>query len=181
MNILIQETIRTATKWRVGLVGFCATFGSKYFGGYARAVKEDKITPRDMPSEPIRNLKKQSINLKNIKFINADFRKLPKDKLNNCLMYCDIPHKGTTKYKTESFPYDEFYEWCREISQNNIVLVSEYNMPDDFECIWQKENKTSLKVEKQEIRLEKLFIHKNQKTNFQKPSVNEGFSHRILR
>ena len=25
--------------WYVGLVGFCATFGAKYFGGYARSKK----------------------------------------------------------------------------------------------------------------------------------------------
>ena len=34
-------------KWYVGFVGFCATFGAKYFGGYARGFKADGITPRD--------------------------------------------------------------------------------------------------------------------------------------
>ena len=37
-------------KWYVGFVGFCATFGAKYFGGYARGFKEDKITPRYIPA-----------------------------------------------------------------------------------------------------------------------------------
>ena len=28
--------------WFVGLVGFCATFGAKYFGGYARSPKDNR-------------------------------------------------------------------------------------------------------------------------------------------
>ena len=42
----------------VGLVGFCSTFGSKYFGGYARGFKVDGVTPRDIPNEAIRNIMK---------------------------------------------------------------------------------------------------------------------------
>ena len=29
------------------------------------------------------------------------------------------------------------------MSKDNVVLVSEYNMPDDFTCIWQKETKVN--------------------------------------
>ena len=52
------------------------------------------------------------------------------------------------------------------MSVNNIVLISEYEMPDDFECIWEKDilcqvsrqNKTKSNVSNR--RIEKLFIHK---------------------
>lgn len=43
--------------WYVGLVGFCSSFGAKYFGGYAKA--NDK---RNRQLEMINNLKKQSPN-----------------------------------------------------------------------------------------------------------------------
>lgn len=147
--------------WYVGLVGFCATFGAKYFGGYARDRKGD----RDIPNESIRNLKKQSPNLKDIKFINCSFLDLPKDKIKGYVIYCDPPYRGTTKYKTDGFPYEEFYEWCREMSKNNIVLISEYNMPDDFECIWQKETKVNfdsnrVSNDSKNNRIEKLYICK---------------------
>nr|DAH38563.1 MAG TPA: hypothetical protein [Caudoviricetes sp.] len=46
------------------------------------------------------------------------------------------------------------------MAKNNIVLVSEYNMPDDFECIWKKEIKTTLgnNLTSNNKRTEKLFI-----------------------
>ena len=61
--------------WFIGLVGFCS-FGDKRFGGYPRGVKEDKVTPRDIVNETIRNLKKQAPNLKNITFRCRDFRSI---------------------------------------------------------------------------------------------------------
>ena len=148
--------------WYVGLVGFCASFGAKYFGGYARAFKADKITPRDMPSEAIRNIEKQRKDLVDITFKNYNFLELPKEKIKNYVIYCDIPYRSTIKYKTDSFPYDEFYKWAKEMSKNNTVLISEYDMPDDFECIWQKETKCTIdsnKVsgDKNNNRVEKLF------------------------
>ena len=57
--------------WFVGLVGFCATFGAKYFGGYARA-KSDKFNGQKTV-QAINNLKKQAPNLKDINFINCNF------------------------------------------------------------------------------------------------------------
>lgn len=149
--------------WYVGLVGFCATFGAKYFGGYARAMKSDRVTPRDMPNEAIRNLIRQSPNLENIKFSNASYETYLKYKnIKNCVIYCDIPYKDTTEYKTDSFDHERFYEWCKTMkSRGNTVLISEYNMPEQhFKVIWQKEHSTivSLGDNKHSKRIEKLYI-----------------------
>ena len=48
------------------------------------------------------------------------------------------------------------------MSRNNVVLISEYWMPDDFQCIWSKEIVVSLDSNKKEcdennIRVERLF------------------------
>lgn len=142
--------------WYVGLVGFCASFGGKFFNGYGR----DSKGGRSISNERIRNLIKQSLNLKDIQFTCCDFRNI-KPTIKNFVIYCDIPYKNSTKYKVDDFPYDEFYDWCRQMAKNNIVLVSEYNMPNDFECIWQKEIKTSLCIDRAKTgskRVEKLFI-----------------------
>lgn len=152
--------------WYVGLVGFCATFGADFFnGGFARGWKNDKVTPRDMPNEAIRNILKQQPNLSDIKFICKDFRKI-KD-ITNHVIYCDPPYRNSVGYRNlDKFPYEEFYEWCRYMSKNNIVLISEYNMPDDFECIWQKESKVNIDFKRKtrnhnKNRVEKLFIKSN--------------------
>ena len=142
--------------WYVCLVGFCASFGGKFFNSYG----QDSKGNRDIPNEQKRNLIKQSPNLKDIQFTCCDFRSI-NPIIKNFVIYCDIPYKNSTKYKVDDFPYDEFYDWCRQMAKNNIVLVSEYNMPDDFECIWQKEIRTSLCIDRAKTdskRTEKLFI-----------------------
>ena len=155
--------------WFIGLVGFCS-FGGKWFGGYPRSFKNDGVTPRDMPNEIIRNLKKQAPNLKNITFRCRDFRTIKPEKVSEYVIYCDPPYRGTTKYATDTFPYDEFYEWCRAMSENNVVLISEYWMPDDFECIWQREIKCTLDKNSRTNKVEKLFIYKHKEGDASKCS-----------
>lgn len=160
----VKANMQNYDDWYIGLVGYCSTFGAKYFGGYARGFKEDKITPRDIPSEGIRNLKQQAPNLKDIKFIHTKFQDIPKDKIKGYVIYCDPPYRGTTKYKTDEFPYEEFYQWVKDMSVNNTVLISEYWMPDDFTCIWEKEHKTLLDSNKSSgddgnIRMERLYTY----------------------
>ena len=151
--------------WYVGLVGFCGSFGAKYFGGFARRYNKDG-TIFDVPKQAINSLRRQSKdeNFNNIKFCNKSFLNLQMDKISNYVIYCDIPYRGTTKYQTAGFPYEEFYEWCKKVSENNTVLISEYSMPDEFECIWSKEVKTSLgsgvKEDSNKNRIEKLFTYK---------------------
>ena len=149
--------------WYLGLIGFCATFGAKYFGGYARNSKGDNSGKRTKSA--IKNLKKQAPNLQNIKFKCCDFRDIPKDKIKGYVIYCDPPYKDTTKYATGAFPYEEFYQWCKEMSKNNIVLISEYYMPEDFTCIWEKKVKVNFDSKRKERnkdnnRVEKLYIYK---------------------
>ena len=147
--------------WYVGLVGFCASFGAKYFGGYARDNKNDNSGK--WSAGAIKNLKKQAPLLKDIEFKCCNFLDLPKDKIKGYVIYCDIPYRGTTKYKTNSFPYEKFYEWAIEMAKNNTVLISEYNMPSNFKCIWEKETKVNFDSnrcsgDKSNKRVEKLFI-----------------------
>lgn len=142
--------------WYVGLVGFCATYGSKWFGGYARGTKSDGATKRDMANEAIRNLLKQSNSLKGCKFKCLSYLDIPKN-LSGYVIYCDPPYRGTTGYK-DGINYKQFYKWCREMSKRNTVFVSEYDMPDDFVCVCEVRHKTTLKVKEHEKRIERLFV-----------------------
>ena len=164
-NTKLYKLIKKIILIGICLVGFCASFGAKYFGGYARDSKADNSGK--WSAGAIRNLKKQLPNIKDVRFVNADFNSLPLDKIKNYVIYCDIPYHGTTKYATETFPYEQFYEWVKKASVHNTVLISEYSMPDDFTCIWSKETKTLLdsnkdKNDDKNIRIEKLFTYKIQ-------------------
>lgn len=137
----------------VGLVGFCATFGAKYFGGYARA------RGRDMPNEAIRNLMRQVPYISDIKFMCDNYLDVDMSIFHNAVIYCDPPYHDTTKFSTGKFDYNKFYDWCKDISKTNILCVSEYDAPSDFKCIWQKKHYTTLKLGKSAVRTENcLFL-----------------------
>jgi len=135
--------------WLVGLVGF-STFGAKWWGGYPRA------EGRDMVAESIKNIKKQSENLKGVMFICLDY--LESDH-HNKVIYNDPPYKSVTGYGIK-FDYEAYYNWCRKQRDNGcIVLCSEYEMPDDFKCIWEKDYSVNFDANRKtkQKRVEKLF------------------------
>ncbi len=150
--------------WLVGNVGFLASYNGKFFdGGYANTVVEhtkygDKI--RDYYQEGKRNLEQQAPNLKNITFVNADFLECWIGlNLTEVVFYFDIPYLNTTKYDvSKGFDYDKFYDICRELGKNNIVIVSEQWMPDDFTCIWEKKVARTISATGREYPTEKLFV-----------------------
>lgn len=77
--------------------------------------------------------------LKEIKITNLDYRKVEIE--TDSVIYCDIPYKNTEKYSIGDFNHNEFYEWARK--QNNI-FISEYNMPNDFKIVNEKNIKSIL-------------------------------------
>ena len=139
----------------VGYAGFQLSYGGKWFGGHRR----DKIGKRDYADEAYRNSKAQIPLLKGVKFERKDFRDIDTSNLENYVIYCDPPYKDTTKYADKNFPCTEYYEWVKDLSKRNTVLVSEYWMPDEFTCIWSKEHKVYLDnvSSNKNLRVEKLF------------------------
>lgn len=154
---LVKNNMDDYDDWYVGLVGFCACYNGKFFDSYANNVKTKIGTIRNYTDEAIRNIKKQSVNLKNISFDCCDFNDI-NDNIKNFVIYADIPYKNTYSYNND-FDYDLFYRWCEKMSANNIVLCSEYEMPDDFKCIWQKELTCTLNKNSRSNRIEKLFVY----------------------
>ena len=137
----------------VCFVGFLCAFGGKWFGGYAKNKKGDNYADRGS-----RVLTKQIKNLQDVKFINCSYKDL--DIPNESIIYCDPPYAGTTKYK-DGFNHEEFWEWCRDMTKTgHQVFISEYNAPNDFICVFEKEVKTVLNKNAQtDKRIEKLFVY----------------------
>jgi DNA adenine methylase len=155
LYIDIKNNKENYPKELVGFVGFCCSFGAKFFNGYAT----DK-TNRNYALEGKTNLLKQIKNLQNVKFFCGNYYDL--DIPENSLIYCDPPYEGTTKYNTK-FNHNEFWNWCRNKSlEGHLVYISEYNSPKDFECIFEHETFTNFSLQKNinTKRIEKLFVYK---------------------
>lgn len=140
----------------VAFLGYGCSFGGKWFGGYARGGQTSKGTPRNHAQESLRNVYKLAPKLKGIEFHSGSYKDLDVGEGN--VIYCDIPYKDTTKYKSK-FNHDEFYEWARENGKTNHLYISEYQMPDDFKVVWEKEHKTGIHhgFKEHEKRIERLF------------------------
>ena len=143
----------------VGLAGLCATYNAKWFGGYAGVVHTKIDTYRNYYEEAVRNLLKQKDDIQGVKFVSDDYLTLNENKMSGWVIYCDPPYQDTTKYSDIKFEYDVFWQWVRDTSKNNFVFVSEYNAPEDFECIWSKELTTTLDKSSRSKSVEKLFTY----------------------
>lgn len=146
----------------VGWVGYMASFNGRFVdGGYSgHHVVGSNGKIRGYITENINNIEKQlkTHNFDNIQWYSVDYYSIPFPE--HSLVYCDIPYKGTKQYQfSRDFDYDMFYDWCRAMKEDgHVIFVSEYQMPSDFKCIWQKEvtNSMNQKITKKPI--EKLFM-----------------------
>jgi DNA adenine methylase len=121
-----------------GYIGFALSYGGKWFGGWCR----DKEGRRDYVREAHNNATSQSKKLGGIALLCSDFRSL--DIPENSIVYCDPPYRGTTKYAGD-LDHEAFFAWCRDlVLKGHVVLVSEYEAPGDFECIYQRKMSSSL-------------------------------------
>lgn len=120
-------------------VGFGCSFGGKWFGGYGRhGVKDNHAAERSMCEESRRALLRDLEILKNAKFMCLDYRDI--DIPDGSVIYADPPYKDKMAAYglQDQFDTGEFWEWCREKSDNHLIYVSELEAPDDFEAIWEK-------------------------------------------
>lgn len=150
--------LETYPDWFIGAIGFLASYNGRFFdGGYAGIVHTKIGTERNYYDEAKRNLMDQIPMLKNITFQCGDYEELYSDNI-DCLLYCDIPYKNTKQYGTsKNFDYERFWQWAEKMSEKNIVLVSEHEAPDDWECVWSQEVKRTIDNNKRVKAVEKLF------------------------
>lgn len=147
----------------IAFVRFGCSFGADWNGGFARNVRKDKpnaellnSTTKSYCRQSKNNLMKQLLNIMTVDFVHCGYTELSIPP--NSIIYCDPPYEGTLGYKDE-FNHSDFWQWCRDkCKQGHKVFVSEYNAPDDFECLWQQEVKVSLNnTTKQSVKVEKLY------------------------
>lgn len=141
--------------WYIGAVGFLASYNGRFFdGGYGAEITR-KSTGKTYNAylEAKNNLLSQ--NLTNIEFKCCDYKDV---KYSGALIYCDPPYYGVKQYGiNKDFDHTEFWQWVREQSENNIVIVSEETAPEDFVSIWEKEVQRSIKNNEKWYKTEKLW------------------------
>ena len=117
-----------------GFIGHVASFRGIYFGVYATQLTNNGTKNSSKKVSDI------GIKLKNVTFNNGVYTQF--NNLKNYIIYCDPPYEKTLQlyYNEEmkklKFDSEQFWNWCRKMSKNNIVFVSSYNAPKDFEKIW---------------------------------------------
>lgn len=138
----------------IGWVGFMASRNGKFFdGGYSG----HNAKGRDYISENIRNTNKQLPFLMGIEWQSVSYECISMPKTS--LVYYDPPYKGTCGYSTsKSFDHDRFYDWARQMKHDgHTVYISEYDMPGDFSCVWQKQITNSVNLTKTYKPIERLW------------------------
>ena len=120
-----------------GYIGHLFSFRSIYFGGYANHITPSRMIKTSTKVQEI------GTELNKIKFSSGSYKQF--SELKNYVIYCDPPYENARQeYYNENgekhiFNSDKFWEWCRKMSENNIVFVSGYSAPRDFTKIWSKD------------------------------------------
>ena len=148
-----------------GAVGFLASFGASWFGGFARGKKSDG-TPRNYYLEGMRNINsnfEKMMGKRSTYFVVGGYKELWPELPTGSVVYCDPPYAGKKKYKTEEFDHEEFWQWVRENSARGVdIYVSEYTAPDDFVVIWEQEVHISVSVNNNKPKAtERLYVHRS--------------------
>lgn len=139
----------------IGWIGFMASFNGRFYdGGYSG----HNVKGRNYIDEQIRNTLAQIDKLQNVEFQCGRYDKI--EIPNDSIIYCDIPYKDTKQYATsKNFDHDAFWEWCRDMTRKgHSVFVSEYQAPQDFKCLWQKQITNAMNLTSSSKPIEKLFL-----------------------
>lgn len=106
-----------------------------------------------------RNIKKQSSNVRCIgsKLKEHDVELVccsyDSHRWSNSVIYCDPPYRNTQAHyfngenRLPKFDYDKFINWCQDMSETNMVFISEYEKPfDACELVWSAKGKSREKL-----------------------------------
>ncbi len=111
--------------------GFGCSFAGKWFGGYAKGAQVDG-TPRNYAGGSRKVLLRDMALCDGVEFYCCGYHdgRVP----SGWVIYCDPPYAGATGYDSAAeWDSVKFWEWSREVSKENVMLVSEYAAPD-FMC-----------------------------------------------
>lgn len=110
------------------LAGFGASFGAKYFGGYARGIIANYFATAIRSCDRKARLMGDRVTVDCLSYDQLVIQ--PDD-----VVYCDPPYRATTRYSTSVFDSDAFWTWVRATSVIAPVFVTEFDVPADAQLI----------------------------------------------
>ena len=148
----------------IGAIEFFASFSN---GGFPRGYAKNSTT-RNYYKEAWRNLREQAPNLKGITFGVKDYTTVDPLSEAGAVIYLDPPYQGTKFYGYANQPkmdYTFFWNWVRELSKQNFVIVSEQSAPEDFIPIWTQKVTRTTNKENNFKAVENLWVYDNPTDN----------------
>lgn len=145
--------------WLRGFVGFGATFGGKWFGGYAGPYPGRRSHLETVGgSANVVNRQAGVFARHGVRFRCARFGDITPPP--GSVVYCDPPYAGTTGYITGAFDAAAFHRTLATWSATCAVYVSEYALPEDVEArlVWSGQRRMSVAADSNdEVRTENLY------------------------
>ena len=141
-----------------GFIGHQCSFGSINFGGFTKS-----RTTQSKMKHASNNVSRVADELSDVKFTSGQYTQF--SKLKGYIIYCDPPYQTNSNYYDEahkmlSFDHEKFWDWCRMMSQNNLVFVSEYKVPRgiDMEKVASIKSHVSYGKGRQLVNKENLYV-----------------------
>ena len=131
------------------------------FGGYKQTqTYKDKLEQLEQ-LEQLQQLQ-QLQQLERLEPTNLDYRTF--ENIKGAIFYLDPPYENTNTdgYDDGDFDSQAFYDWAYQMSKNNIVLISSYDISDSrFECVYHFDKAKGSFHGGHNSKTEKLFMVKN--------------------
>ena len=154
---LLKEAEPSAIR---GFVGYGASWGGKFFGGYGR----DFRPGQDIVRASARAITRTSSILKDAQFVCGTYKDLEIPA--RSLVYCDPPYEGRKYYFSTGFDSKEFWDKAGQwVDKGHIVVVSELKAPLDWSLLWSSPKTVNIRwpLDRTGItHIEGLFIHNSQ-------------------
>lgn len=140
-----------------GYVGHQYSFGGAFFNGYAPKYGKNKDS-----SPASNNVVNIGVETQDVLFSSGSYKQF--SNLKNYVIYCDPPYENCVQRYYEGktlikFDHEKFWDWCRKMADDNIVFISSYKAPEDFELVFSSTSKlTGISRGKNKTRVEKMFL-----------------------
>jgi DNA adenine methylase len=164
-DIVTEETYQYYKKNRdpkdpmTAYCGYGMSFGSKWWGGYARNKKGTNFAANLQRSTL---LKTNTLLKTKFKLKCCDYQNIPV--ITNSIIYLDPPYTGRCKAHGVVFNHDGFWAWAEKlIEQNNTVFITELLAPEPWERVFNFGNTVvGHYAGKPFITCESIFMHRSQ-------------------